>query len=226
MSPDRAHENQEELDAETPSTPQSIALTFFDPDPGLVFLLEDFKNAYTAYARVSGTKLPSFESVKLAEGHPTGTFDAIVLAIIPGESSTAEALDAARLSALSAIAERGTRLYAIVETDGTDPEAARGTLARLQRTAQTGNMLWGGAVALATGGLSAKFCGWPRMGTLRRPFSEAIDKLVGAARMDCSIKRAQQLGGADVSAFDCDGAVMAKPALPAPLWHLAARRTG
>lgn len=226
MSPDRAHENQEELDAETPSMPQSIALTFFDPDPGLVFLLEDFKNAYTAYARVSGTKLPSFESVKLAEGHPTGTFDAIVLAIIPGESSTAEALDAARLSALSAIAERGTRLYAIVETDGTDPEAARGTLARLQRTAQTGNMLWGGAVALATGGLSAKFCGWPRMGTLRRPFSEAIDKLVGAARMDCSIKRAQQLGGADVSAFDCDGAVMAKPALPAPLWHLVARRTG
>lgn len=223
MSPDRMHENQEELDAETPSTPESIALTFFDADPGLAFLLEDFKDAYTAYARVSSTKLPSFESVKLTEGHPTGTFDAIVLATRQCEPSTAEALDAARLSALSAIAERGTRLYAIVETDGTDPEAARGSITRLQRTAQTGNMLWGGAVALATGGLSAKFCGWPRMGTLRRPFSEAIDKLVGATRMGCSIKRAQQLGGADVSAFDRDGAVMAKPALPAPLWHLVDR---
>lgn len=222
MSPDRAHENQEELDAETPSTPESITLTFFDADPGLVFLLEDFKDAYTAYARISDTKLPSFESMKLAEGHPTGTFDAIVLAIRQGGSNTAEALDATRLSALSAIAQHGTRLYAIVETDGTDPEAARGVLARLQRNAQTGNILWGGATVLAMGGLSAKLCGSPRMGALRRPFSEAIDKLVGAVRMGCSVKRAQQLGGADVSAFDSDGAVMAKPAPPAPLWHLVA----
>ena len=66
MSPDRAHENQEELDAETPSTPESIALTFFDADPGLVFLLEDFKDAYTAYARISDTKLPSFETSRRA----------------------------------------------------------------------------------------------------------------------------------------------------------------
>lgn len=203
--------------AEMPSTPKSVALAFFNADPGLVFLLEDFRAAYTAYAGLSGTSLPSFTPVKLGEGRISQNPDAIVLAAKRGE------VDTAALSALANMAESGTRLYAIIETSGTDPEDARVTLASLQDAARELSLAWGGAAVLATADKTAELCDSPRMGALRRPFSEAIDKLVGAVRMGCSIRQAQQLGGADVSGFDRDGAVMAKPALPAPLWRLATR---
>lgn len=203
--------------AEQPSMPKNVALAFFDADPGLVFLLEDFRAAYTAYAGLSGTSLPSFAPVKLGEGCTSQNPDAIVLATKSGE------VDVDALSASGNMVESGTRLYAIIETDGTDPEDARDALANLQGVARKLNLAWGGAAVLATAGKTGELCDSPRMGALRRPFSEAIDKLVGAVRMGCSIRQAQQLGGANVSGFDRDGVVMAKPALPAPLWRLATR---
>ena len=62
------------------------------------------------------------------------------------------------------------------------------------------------------------------MGLLRRPFSEAMDKLVGAVRMGCSIEHAQLLGGGDADSVDVDGMVRVKPALPAPIWRAVMRR--
>ena len=64
------------------------------------------------------------------------------------------------------------------------------------------------------------------MGLLRRPFSEAMDKLVGAVRMGCSIKHAQLLGGGNAGGVDADGMVRVKPALPAPIWHAIMKRLG
>ena len=59
------------------------------------------------------------------------------------------------------------------------------------------------------------------MGLLRRPFSEAMDKLVGAVRMGCSVEHAQRLGGGNAEDVDTDGMVYAKPALSAPIWRVA-----
>ena len=64
------------------------------------------------------------------------------------------------------------------------------------------------------------------MGLLRRPFSEAMDKLVGAIRMGCSIEHAQLLGGGYAGSVDADGMVRAKPALPAPIWHAIIKHLG
>ena len=61
---------------------------------------------------------------------------------------------------------------------------------------------------------------------LRRPFSEAMDKLVGAVRMGCSVEHAQKLGGAATGGVDTDGMVRAKPALPAPIWRVIMKRLG
>lgn len=57
------------------------------------------------------------------------------------------------------------------------------------------------------------------MGLLRRPFSEAMDKLVGAVRMGCSIEHAQMLGGGNAGSVDADGMVRVKPTVSAPIWR-------
>ena len=64
------------------------------------------------------------------------------------------------------------------------------------------------------------------MGLLRRPFSEAMDKLVGAVRMGCSVEHAQRLGGGNAGSVDADGMVRARPALPTPIWHAIMKRLG
>ena len=64
------------------------------------------------------------------------------------------------------------------------------------------------------------------MGLLRRPFSEAMDKLVGAVRMGCSIEHAQLLGGGNAGSVDADGMARVKPAVPAPIWHVIMKRLG
>ena len=85
---------------------------------------------------------------------------------------------------------------------------------------------WCDGVVICAGSGIAVLRRSPRMGLLRRPFSEAIDKLVGAVRMGCSIEHAQLLGGGNAGSVDTDGMVRAKPALPAPIWHAIIKRLG
>ena len=201
-----------------PRSPRRIALAFVEATPGLVFLLEDFRAAFAAYAGLSHAGLPEFETLRIDRDADLSGFDAIVLALSAhGGQSVAASLSLPR-------ARSGTRLYTIMETDGLNPDDARPLAQELQNNALEHGLLWCGGTIMATEGKAESLCTSPRMGLLRRPFSEAMDKLVGAARMGCSIKRAQELGGADVSAFDRDGIVAAKPAIPALFWRQATKR--
>ena len=44
--------------------------------------------------------------------------------------------------------------------------------------------------------------------------------------MGCSIEHAQLLGGGNADSVDADGMVRAKPALPAPIWHVIIKHLG
>ena len=70
------------------------------------------------------------------------------------------------------------------------------------------DQLWCGGVVVCAGSGIAALRHPPRMGLLRRPFSEAMDKLVGAVRMGCSIEHAQRLGGGNAANVDTDGMVL------------------
>lgn len=99
---------------------------------------------------------------------------------------------------------------------------------RLREACELRKLTWCGGVAICAGSGIAALRHSPRMGLLRRPFSEAMDKLVGAVRMGCSVEHAQRLGGGSAEDIDTNGMVCAEPAVPAPIWrgvlkHLGAR---
>ena len=97
---------------------------------------------------------------------------------------------------------------------------------RLRQACELRRLTWcGGVVVCADSGIAALRHS-PRMGLLRRPFSEAMDKLVGAVRMGCSVEHAQRLGGGDAAGIAADGTVCAKPAVPTPIWHASIKRLG
>ncbi len=119
--------------------------------------------------------------------------------------------------ALERFGGTGTRVYAAIRAAQESTEQARGTAVRLHKACERHDQLWCGGVAICAGSGIAALRRSPRMGLLRRPFSEAMDKLVGAVRMGCSVEHAQKLGGAATGGVDTDGMVRATSALPTDL---------
>lgn len=203
-----------------PKTLQSIAYISIPDSADLEFLLWDLQDAIAAYARLSGTSLPRPVGLK---ANDVGAVDGIVLAVD-------DAFDDEAMTVVEQILNRfggtGTRVYAVIRAAQEGAEQARGAAVRLHKACGRQGQLWcGGVVICASSGIAALRRS-PRMGLLRRPFSEAMDKLVGAVRMGCSIEHAQLLGGGDVGSVDVDGMVRVKPALPAPIWHAIMKRLG
>lgn len=209
--------------ADEPRTPRRIALVG-TADTGLDFLLGDFRDAYGAYSMLAGCELPEFERVVLGAdavaGDRTGTgavaadmFGSVVLALDGPQEP-----DAGTLDVLASRMEPECRLHVILDAPGLDPHAVDGTARTLAGLCTRCGFLWAGGVAFAGGRPFDALRHSPRMGLLRRPFSEVMDMLVGSVRMGCSVRRAQELGGADVRGFDELGLVRATPALPAWLW--------
>ena len=119
-----------------------------------------------------------------------------------------------------------TRIYVVVQAASENNKQADEVLDRLYRACLLRDLPWCDGVAICAGSGIAALRHSPRMGLLRRPFSEAMDKLVGAVRMGCSIEHAQLLGGGNTGSVDADGMVRVKPALPAPIWHAIMKRLG
>lgn len=203
---------------DVPKTLQTIAYISIPESTDLEFLLWDLQDAIAAYARLSGTALPHPVDLKTND---VGAVDGIVLAVD-------DAFDDEAMTAVEQILDRlggtGTRVYAMIQAAQEGAEQARGAAVRLHKACERQGQLWcGGVVICAGSGIAALRCS-PRMGLLRRPFSEAMDKLVGAVRMGCSIEHAQLLGGGNAGGVDADGMVRVKPALPAPIWHAIMKR--
>lgn len=208
---------------DVPKTLHSIAFVSIPESTDLEFLLWDLQDAIAAYARLSGTVLP--RSVDLEANDAGSVADGIVLAIEDvADDETLTAIE----QALERFGGTGTRVYAAIRTAQEDTEQARGTAVRLHKACERHDQLWCGGVTICAGSGIAALRHSPRMGLLRRPFSEAMDKLVGAVRMGCSIEHAQRLGGGSAEDIDTNGMVCAEPAVPAPIWrgvlkHLGAR---
>lgn len=205
---------------DVPKTLQTIAYISIPNSSDLEFLLWDLQNAIAAYARLSGTALPHPVDLKTND---VGAVDGIVLAVD-------DAFDDEAMTAVEQILDRlggtGTRVYAMIQAAQEGAEQARGAAVRLHKACERQGQLWCGGVVICAGSGIAALRRSPRMGLLRRPFSEAMDKLVGAVRMGCSIEHAQLLGGGNAGSVDADGMVRVKPALPAPIWHAIMKHLG
>lgn len=205
---------------DAPKTLQTIAYISIPNSTDLEFLLWDLQDAIAAYARLSGTALPHPVDLKTND---VGAVDGIVLAVD-------DAFDDEAMTAVEQILDRlggtGTRVYAMIQAAQEGAEQARGAAVRLHKACERQGQLWCGGVVICAGSGIAALRRSPRMGLLRRPFSEAMDKLVGAVRMGCSIEHAQLLGGGNAGSVDADGMVRVEPALPAPIWHAIMKHLG
>lgn len=205
---------------DVPKTLQTIAYISIPESADLEFLLWDLQDAIAAYAQLSGTALP--RSVDL-EADDAGVVDGMVFAVD-------DAFDDEAMIAVEQVLDRlgiaETRVYAVVQSLSKNNKQADEVLDHLYRACILRDLPWCGGVVICAGSGIAALRHSPRMGLLRRPFSEAMDKLVGAVRMGCSIEHAQLLGGGDADSVDVDGMVRVKPAVPAPIWHAIIKRLG
>ena len=203
-----------------PKTLHNIAFVSIPESADLEFLLWDLQDAIAAYARLSDTVLPHPVDLKADDA---GAVDGIVLAVD-------DAFDDEAMIAVEQILDRlgntETRVYVVVQALSNNAKQTDEVLDRLYRACLLRDLPWCDGVVVCTGTGIAALRHSPRMGLLRRPFSEAMDKLVGAVRMGCSIEHAQLLGGGNAGGVDADGMVRVKPALPAPIWHAIMKRLG
>lgn len=205
---------------DVPKTLHTIAYISIPNSADLDFLLWDLQDAIAAYAQFSGTALPHPVDLKTND---TGAVDGMVLAVD-------DAFDDEAMIAVEQILDRlgntETRVYIVVQALSKNNKQADEVLDRLYRACILRDLPWcDGVVICASSGIAALRHS-PRMGLLRRPFSEAMDKLVGAVRMGCSIEHAQLLGGGNAGNVDADGMVRARPAVPAPIWRVIIKRLG
>lgn len=204
-----------------PKTLQTIAYISIPDSADLEYLLWDLQDAIAAYARLSGTSLP--RPVNLGVNDGGNAADGIVFAVDDAlHSETMAAVE----QVFDYIEGMETRIYVIVQAAYGSAEQAHVAVGRLREACEHRGLSWCGGVTVCTGAGVAVLRRSPRMGLLRRPFSEAIDKLVGAVRMGCSVEHAQRLGGGNADDVDTDGMVYAEPALPAPIWHIAMKYLG
>lgn len=205
---------------DVPKTLRTIAYISIPNSADLEFLLWDLQDAIAVYAQLSGTTLP--RPIDL-EADDAGAVDGIVLAI---EDVADDETLAAIERALERFGSTGTRVYAAIRAAQEGAKQARGTAVHLHKACERHDQLWCGGVVVCAGSGIAVLRHSPRMGLLRRPFSEAMDKLVGAVRMGCSVEHAQRLGGGNAGSVDVDGMVCAEPAVPAPIWRGVLKRLG
>ena len=206
---------------DVPKTLQTIAYISIPNSADLEFLLWDLQDAIAAYARLSGTSLP--RPVDLGTDDGGSAADGIVLAVENTLDGEAMAVVERALDCVEGV---GTRVYAVVQAACGSPEQAHEVVGRLREACERRGQSWCGGIVACSGGGIAAVRRSPRMGLLRRPFSETIDKLVGAVRMGCSVEYAQRLGGGNAEDVDTDGMVFAEPALPASIWHIAMKYLG
>ena len=204
-----------------PKTLQNIAYISIPDSADLEFLLWDLQDAIAAYARLSGTALP--RPVDLGTDDASSVTDGIVFAVEDTPNGKAMAVVEQTLDCLGG-AE--TRVYVAVQAVYGSAEQAHVVVGRLREACEHRGLSWCGGIVACTGSGIAALRRSPRMGLLRRSFSEAMDRLVGAIRMGCSIEHAQLLGGGNAGSVDADGMVRAKPALPAPIWHAIIKHLG
>lgn len=206
---------------DAPKALHNIAFVSIPESADLEFLLWDLQDAIAAYARLSGTSLPRLVALETDDGGSAA--DGIVFAVENALNN--EAMSVVE-QALDCLGGTETRVYVVVLADCGSPERAHTVVGHLREACERRGLSWCGGIVVCTGTGIAALRHSPRMGLLRRPFSEAMDKLVGAVRMGCSVEHAQRLGGGSAEDVDTNGMVFAEPAVPASIWQAVIKRLG
>lgn len=206
---------------DVPKTLQTIAYISIPNSADLEFLLWDLQDAIAAYAQLSGTSFPRLVALGTDDGGSTA--DGIVFAVENALNN--EAMSVVE-QALDCLGGTEARVYVVVQAGCGSPERAHTVVGHLREACERRGLSWCGGVAICAGSGIAALRHSPRMGLLRRPFSEAMDKLVGAVRMGCSVEHAQRLGGGSAEDIDTNGMVCAEPAVPASIWRGVIKRLG
>ena len=204
-----------------PKTLQNIAYISIPGNADLDFLLWDLQDAIAAYARLSGTALPCPLDLGATVGGDAA--DGIVFAV---EDAFDDEAMAAVEQTLDCVGGAETRVYAVVQAAYANAGQAYAAVSHLREACEHRGLPWCGGVIVCAGSGIAALRHSPRMGLLRRPFSEAIDMLVGAVRMGCSVEHAQRLSGSNAENVNADGTAFAEPAVPAPIWRAVIKRLG
>lgn len=187
--------------------PGRIALIDTNPntaDPAAQAVFDDFSDALTAYARSSSSSVPDMvrfacnkqvEAARDDSDEPKG-FDAAVIAVsLPADASSAHHVDMLERAWRACTLEQHARVYAIAMSDAYAPDAARDALLDLEAYCDRGYAIWCGGIALGAGNLIVRTRTSPRMGTLRRTRSQAIDRLIAAVRLGTNVDQALELAG-------------------------------
>lgn len=206
---------------DVPKTLQTIAYISIPDNADLDFLLWDLQDAIAAYARLSGTALPC--PLDLGANVGGDAADGIVLAV--EDTLDGEAMAAVEQT-LDCVGGTETRVYAVVQAAYANAGQAHVAVSHLREACEHRGLPWCGGVIVCAGSGIAALRHSPRMGLLRRPFSEVIDMLVGAVRMGCSVEHAQRLSGSNAENVNADGTAFAEPAVPAPIWRAVIKRLG
>ena len=156
---------------DVPKTLHNIAFVSIPESADLEFLLWDLQDAIAAYARLSDTVLPHPVDLKADDA---GAVDGIVLAVD-------DAFDDEAMIAVEQILDRlgntETRVYVVVQALSNNAKQTDEVLDRLYRACLLRDLPWCDGVVVCTGTGIAALRHSPRMGLLRRPFSEAMDMM-------------------------------------------------
>lgn len=199
-------------------------------------LLEDFADALLAYTRVANSCEPRLWRIAVNNDAdnpvrtlPSETFSpdaptCLVVAIpLCTETSGRNVQDCLShtLDALgypdtctnhSGTLARKPFVYVIAYTDSHATAEAAQELNALEAMYHKQDCSWCGGILLGEASLYPKLFCSPRLGTYRRPLSQAIDRLVAAVRMGTSIEETARITGRST----CENIAVANPGL-APL---------
>lgn len=205
-------------------------------------LLNDAADALVAYARMAAreagsgkTTLPELMRTSIWPGYEaeatdgrdgvgtrplTQPCDALACAIdASAEGQRSHDLEEA-LAAACMLAAGSARVYAIVAARDPDGSDAMQTLQRAAAACAHDSLLWSGGLVVTDAELIPRLMRVPRLGAWRRPVSEAIDRLVAAVRLNCSLSAVDSLLEGHAANDASGGSLIASPNR---LWRSIAR---
>lgn len=189
-------------------------------------IARDFADAVAAYSRLSATQAPKVELMELKTWQEAPQQAEPTSLVLVGPLSTNDAhtgmLSEAIEHIVKSIPRSNEPLIYVVAYGDAAPSASDGqALAALRPDIERMGANWGGALLLGGADTFEHLYRFPRLGTHRRPISQAIDLLVCAARLDESLDKAMRSIGHE----DPCNLIYAQPGLPSMLrlhqaiWH-------
>ena len=149
-------------------------------------LLGDLAEALAVYARRARMEAPELVDVpcprtRAADAEELAGCDTVLL----GYPLYVDALPSGLVDLLvqwrGSVAP-GTRVYALANMGFFEPEQILPSFSVIESFCAAAGAHWMGGVAVGGGGMTLPTAGTPRMGMLRRPVSEALDRLIAAIR--------------------------------------------